>query len=357
MNVRSVSADCLTSAQIAAWSDLQRSEPTLESPFFRPEFTQAVAAVRRDVEVGLLEQDGKPVGFFPYQCDRPGIASPVGCPYADFQGLIVGRGVSWDPLEILRGCGLAAWHFDRLIVSQEPFRPYHWVTNGSPYLDLSRGWEAYLAAQVKEHKTSFASLTRKLRTAEKRVGQVRLEYHSADPRVFATLIDWKRQQFRRTKVPDVLQFPWQTDLLERVLDRQSEAFAGVLSSLHIGDHLAAIVMSIRSYGILHSWVAAYGPEFAEFSPGLLMWIELARASDGLGIRRIELGEGSESYKSTFKSGSATLAEGSVDLRPIPRVIRRMWRRTRRWVKLSPLGKPLEKPARVYFRLRNWLTKQ
>jgi CelD/BcsL family acetyltransferase involved in cellulose biosynthesis len=357
MNVRSVSADRLTPEQIAAWSAVQQSEPSLDSPFFRPEFTQAVAAVRRDVEVGLLEQDGKPVGFFPYQRDPHGSGSAVGRPYADFQGLIVGSKVHWDPPEILRGCGLAAWHFDRLITSQEPFRPYHWVTNGSPYLDLSAGWEAYLAAQVKEHKTSFANMARKRRTAEKRVGEVRLEYHSVDKRVFATLVDWKRQQFRRTKVPDVLSSQWQTDLLEHVLDRQNEAFAGALSSLYIGDNLAAIVMSIRSYGTLHSWVTAYNPKFAEFSPGLLVWVELAKASEGLGIRRIELGEGPESYKSTFKSGSALLAEGCVDLRPIPRVLRRMWRRTRRWVKLSPLGKPLERPARVYFRICNWLTKR
>ena len=41
--------------------------PQLDNPFFRPEFTQAVAAVRDDVEVAVLEIQQQPVGFFPYQ--------------------------------------------------------------------------------------------------------------------------------------------------------------------------------------------------------------------------------------------------------------------------------------------------
>ena len=39
------------------WSQFQAAEPALDSPYFRPEFTQAVAKVRRDVEVALASRE------------------------------------------------------------------------------------------------------------------------------------------------------------------------------------------------------------------------------------------------------------------------------------------------------------
>ena len=39
-------ASQLTPEQVQAWSRLQREDPAVDSPFFRPEFTQAVAAIR-----------------------------------------------------------------------------------------------------------------------------------------------------------------------------------------------------------------------------------------------------------------------------------------------------------------------
>ncbi len=269
----------------------------------------------------MLEKDGEPVGFFPYQRDRHNIGRPVGGPFSDFQGLIVGSDVDWDPPEILRGCGLSAWHFDRLIASQQPFRPYHWVTNGSPYSGpVGRLGSIPRRTDRRAQDGIRSTLSRKLRTAQKKVGEVRLEYHSADNRVFAALIDWKRQQFRRTKVPDVLAPKWANRPLgtysrpaERGICRR--ALLAVCRRQPGGDLLWHAVVRQPAWLVF----GVQRPSLPSFRPGLLLWIELARASDGLGIRRIELGEGPEGYKSTFKSGSASLAEGSVDLRPIPRV--------------------------------------
>ena len=78
MNIRLIPAEQLTPEHVAAWADIQRAEAALDSPYFRPEFTQAVAAVRGDVEVGVLEEGGEPVGFFPFQRGRGNVARPVG---------------------------------------------------------------------------------------------------------------------------------------------------------------------------------------------------------------------------------------------------------------------------------------
>jgi hypothetical protein len=65
MKITAVPADRLTPEQFQAWGDVQRADPALESPYFRPEFTQAVAAVRPGVVwVGVVEDGG---GFFPFE--------------------------------------------------------------------------------------------------------------------------------------------------------------------------------------------------------------------------------------------------------------------------------------------------
>ena len=43
---------------VRVWTGLL-ANPDLASPYFHPEFTKAIAAVRRDVEVAVLEADGK----------------------------------------------------------------------------------------------------------------------------------------------------------------------------------------------------------------------------------------------------------------------------------------------------------
>ena len=91
----------------------------------------------------------------------------------------------------------------------------------------------------------------------------------------------------------------------------------MMSALYMGDVLAAVLLSMRSYGVLHAWFSAYRPDFAPLSPGLILWLELARLCPELGIRRIDMGKGPEEYKRHLMSGAIDVAEGSVDLRPVP----------------------------------------
>lgn len=350
MNVEVFPADRLTPELVAAWSEIQRSEPLLDSPYFRPEFTLAVAAVRGDVEVGVLEEGGRPVGFFPFQRDKGGVGRPVGGRMSDFHGVIAPRDLSFAPGQLLAGCRLTAWHFDHLPTWQEPFLPYHWQTAGSPYLDLADGWEAYAAAQQKNRKSSFKRMLRKARQAEREVGDVRLETHTASRRIFERMIDWKRAQYRQNGVTDVLAFDWTVGLLEEVLKRQSEEFSGVLSTLTMSGTPTAIMLSMQSRHVLHAWFSAHGPTFAPFSPGLILLLELAKACPGMGVTRLDLGKGPEEYKTQFASGQIPLAEGSVDTRRVAAALRRNWHRSVEWVRNSPLRRPLLGPGRMIRRL-------
>jgi CelD/BcsL family acetyltransferase involved in cellulose biosynthesis len=350
MNIRVIPADALTPEHIAAWASIQRADAALDSPYFRPEFTQAVAAVRDDVEVGVLEEGDEPVGFFPFQRGRNNVARPVGGRMSDFHGVVVRKDVAWDPRQLLCGCALSAWHFDHLIASQEPFQPCHWTVAPSPYMDLSIGWEGYRREQLAQHKTFFKQVDRKSRAAVRRIGPLRVEIDANSPAVFRKLVEWKMGQYRRSAGTNVLAFDWTTALLQRVLAAEGEAFHGMLSALYLGDALAAVLLSMRSYDVVHAWFTAYDPDMAQLSPGLILWLQLAEAYPTSGVRRIDLGKGPEEYKQHLMSGAIDLAEGSVDFRPLMAAVRRNWHRAYQWARRSPLRRPLLAPARFLRRI-------
>ena len=144
MNIRTITVESLTSEEIAAWSAIQRSVPMLSSPYFRPEFTQAVAAVRDDVEVAVLENSGRPVGFFPFQRTPWNAGRPIAGRLSDYHALIAPAEVECDPVTLIRACGLSSWHFGHLVEVHKSFEPFAWSRAESPYIDLSDGFDAYL---------------------------------------------------------------------------------------------------------------------------------------------------------------------------------------------------------------------
>lgn len=356
MEVQCYNAHDLPPTWIDAWAALQSDEPTLESPYFRPEFTQAVASARDDVEVAVMLEHGEPSGFFPFHRTRSQVALPVGMWMSDYHGVVARDDLSWDAEQLLRDCQLAAWDFDHLIAAQRPLEPYHHIATGSPYLDLSQGFEAYRQARQQAGSSSVSKALRKGRKLDREVGPLRLVEHAGEDEVFAQMIAWKRDQYARTKVPDVLAVDWPVALLRACCQHRDEAFCGMLSALYAGDRLAAVSLNLRSGGVLHSWFPAYDPELHAYSPGLVLMIEVARAAPSWGIRRFDLGKGEQRYKKSLMSAAVPLAEGSVACAPLAKMRRDLWRRVRGAVRSSPLRRPAQLAARSYYRLRaRWQT--
>lgn len=340
----------LDAALLQTWSEIQQSDEALGSPYFCPEFTQAVAEVREDVEIAIIETGGSVQGFLPFQRDESNVARPVGGRLSDFHGLICRPELQCDIQGLVRDCGLRAWHFDHVVASQAAFSRYHWDVSPSPYLDLSEGWEAYEAQSRQAHKRSFTRLMRKMRQMERERGPVRLEFHDESAAVLDQLFTWKIEQYERNGVTNVLAFPWTRELLKVVLNRNSPAFRGRLSALYFGDDLVAILHSLQSRTTLHAWFSAYDPAHHRASPGLALYIKLAQASRELGIRRLDLGKGQEAFKGKLMSRETQVAEGSVDLRLVAGRLRRGWHQVCDWMRRSSLRKPLLTPARIVRRL-------
>src|SRR5262249_44185494 len=155
------------------------------------------------------------------------------------------------------------------------------------------------------------SVQRKARKAEREVGRVTFTADATEPEVFALLRRWKSQQYHRTGVTDVFAFPWTVRLLERILREPSPHFSALLSTLRIDGRLAAVHFGLRSGEVLHYWFPAYDVEFAQYSPGLILLVELLKAAPSLGIRRLDLGPRNTDFKSSVANGRTFVAEGSA----------------------------------------------
>ena len=328
MEVRRIHAEELTSRHLAVWSDLQRTHAHLASPFFRPEFIQAVSAARGDVYVGVIQEGGRPVGFFPFQLEAPSIAGPVGDTMNDCHGVIAEPGLRFDVKTLLRSCELAIWDFHSVPRAQEPFEPFHRTALESPLLDLSGGYAAYLADKK---GSTITTLMRKARKIEREVGPLRFSADVEDEATLRRLMQWKSQQYERTGAQDLFAAGWPRRAVAWIFANRCDAFAGMLSVLHAGDQVVAMHFGIRSSRVWHWWFPVYDPRYAAYSPGLLLLLKMAESAESLGLDTIDLGcnENRISYKHRLMNGSVPLWAGSVELSSRQTAARRLRKAYRR----------------------------
>jgi len=302
----------LSSDQVAVWREIQQSNPVLQNPCFSPQFTQAVAAVRDDVEVAFIWQGDEPVAIFPFQRKHFSRAIPVGGIVSDYQGLICRKGFRCEPQELLKACGLIAWDFDRLLASQHFFVPCHKYCEPSALIDLSHGYEGYLAERRTAGTTQIKKCENFMRRMERELGPVRFVRHASDLKWLAQILDWKSQQYLASGWRDLFATKWGRGLVEVIHAKQKTEFAGMLSLLFAGERLVAGHMGMRSDSVWHYWFPAYDRQYAKYSPGLVLLLKMARECEDLGLRSIDLGTGITLYKKRLMNASISVAEGSVE---------------------------------------------
>jgi CelD/BcsL family acetyltransferase involved in cellulose biosynthesis len=223
----------------------------------------------------------------------------------------------------------------------------------SPYIDLRHGFAQY-ETQVHQRGRTIEQIHRKERKLAREVGPVRFELHTADERVFRTLLQWKDEQHRQRGQVQIFAYPWIAALLERVRCHWSDRMKGTVSALWAGDQLAAAQLGLRSPRALHVWFPTYNRAFEHYSPGLIMLLRLAEHAAANGITRVDLGTGEERYKQQLKSGDTLLLVGGVDFRIGRASLRRNWYALNQWVRRSQYREYLEIPLNSTRRYRQWL---
>jgi len=349
-----IPAQRLASEDRDRWAAMQQQNPALDSPYFRPEFTQAVAAVRDDAWVAVIRRQGSAVGYFPFQRGKLNLGKPVGGKLSDYHGIVSQGDLPLSAEQLLRASGLAGWDFDHLVAEQSAFAPYVRQRAESPFLDLSQGFEAYADGRKAAGSDELAKIARKARKLEREQGELEFTWHDETSESFQALLGWKSAQYRATGFTDIFEFPWTEALLHEISASQVSDFGATISTLRTGGRLAAACYSLRSRGVLHAWFNAYSPEFAAYSPGLVLFERMARASEEHGITKIDLGKGDERYKRSLASAATPLWEGSVELQSLSVWLRSSWRRTRDWMQGSSLCGVSKVPSKIVQPIRQWM---
>jgi CelD/BcsL family acetyltransferase involved in cellulose biosynthesis len=328
----------LSPAELDRWRRLQ-DRPELANPFLSPEFAVCVGRVRAGARVALLEDGPVLVGFFPHERGGFGVGRPIGAGLSDCQGLVHAPGLEWDPRALLRACGLAVWEFDHLLAGQRPFAPYHRARRPSPVIDVSDGYDAWLAARRRAFKQTITALGRKQRKLDREEGPVRFQFDSKDHQVLDALMRWKSAQYRRTGRSDRFARPATVQLVRDLLQTRAPGCSGTLSVLYAGQRPVAIHFGLRSATTLTCWFPTYDVARSKYSPGLMLYLFMAEAIAAAGLCRLDLGKGDEEYKAVLGNQELLVAEGCVE-RPAPvAVARRLQQAPRRYATDFVLRRP------------------
>lgn len=313
IDYRLVRASDLDGALVDAWRQVQVGDARFHSPYFCPEFAQAVAQVRDDVQVVVIEDAGRPVGFFPHQRSSFGMGKPVGGWFSDFHGVIVAPARDWRLDALLRAAHMSVWEFHHLVGEEQEILPFASAAERSPQIDLRAGYRRY----VQSRQDSGSDYIRKTEGLARKLSRDMAEpvftLHDADGAVLDRIIEWKSLQFRKANLPDAFSLPWTGALLRRIAQTQTAEFSGVCSVLRIRDRIVAAHMGMRSRNTFHYWFPTYDPEFAKFSPGIILLLRMAEALADTGVETIDLGAGEAQYKERLMTGSIPIRRGAVEL--------------------------------------------
>jgi CelD/BcsL family acetyltransferase involved in cellulose biosynthesis len=353
MKIHHLPARRLTDELASHWCEILRKTPQLAGPFFRPEFTVAVASVRDDVEVAVLEEGGEILGCFPYQRTRWNVAQPVGGPLAGFHGVIAEPEVYWLPGEILAACKLSAWEFNQQLAWQTPLAPYFSHRAASPVMDVSGGYELWLESRVAA-SAPLAQTLDWVHQLHEQSHSLEFTWHTTDAAMFEQFLAWCLPANGKTGCDNLFRQQWVVALLEMLRQAEGPNLRGILSALRVDGRAVAIHFALQANSILHSWFAAHDPDQIAGRAGQILQLQIAQHAADHGVQRIHLGHGDRDYRQWFATDVIEVAAGCYDRRPFAAAIRKGWAATRDWVGSSTLRETAQLPTRLIGPLRHWL---
>ncbi|CAL9472362.1 GNAT family N-acetyltransferase [Streptomyces sp. enrichment culture] len=309
--MRVLRPDELGEGERERWRELRAATDAPRNPFMEPEFTTAVGRVRPQARVAVLYAGARPAGFLPYERGAWGQGRAIGFGVSDCQGAVLDPGHAPQTGELLRACSVSSFAFDNLEAGQELFVPYAAEEHATYVIDVEKGYETYESVLRTQSPKFLRTTLAKERRLGRQVGPVRFVFDERDPAALRTLMDWKSAQYRRTGRRDRFAREWITRLVGRLAGTRAPQCTGTLSVLYAGDRPVAAHFGLRSASVLACWFPAYDPEFAKYSPGLVLHLRMAEAAAAEGIGTLDLGRGPAEYKDSLKTGELAVYEGAA----------------------------------------------
>jgi CelD/BcsL family acetyltransferase involved in cellulose biosynthesis len=313
----------MTVEQLKAWADMRSADAEFKSPLLSPDFALAVGRSRADTRVAVFRRDRKLVGFLPFHARPDGQARPLGAPFSDLHALITTQDAGLDPAMALKAAGISGYRFNGLV---DPFALFQNTTKGTTpsfVLHVEEDPNAVLARLAERSPKRFKQYRRLERKLEREVGPLRLTIGDDDRAAFQSLFDWKRAQYAKNGLHDVLGPHWVQNMMYDLFEHRTGALKGCLVTLRAGDDLVAAEFGPRESAAFHPWISAYNPEISGYSPGMLLMVRMIEVMPANGMTTYDLGPSPEHYKPYFASEVRQVSVGAVggDTRRIQEIVR------------------------------------
>lgn len=308
-NVRRYRVEQINDEHQSVWRQIQSQNDLLQHPLLCFEYAETLARVRDDVEVAVLFADSKPVGYFPYHRFR-NTALPLGDTISDYHAVVVANDTTWNPCRLIQQLNLKSFHFDHLPTIQQEWKPFVHHTDPAYWVDLRDGLENYIKAK-NVSSSMIKNIERKRRKLEREVGPIRFESVCHDIESLNQLVRWKQEHLRRQGFRNPFDQDWVYKFTRALSNSNTPTFSGMMSALYAGKHLVAGQFGCRTSNILCSWLPSYSPEFAGYSPGNLLVLELIKFAAQAGVKHIDLGRGENQQKALLANQKIWLAIGGI----------------------------------------------
>lgn len=291
------------------WQAYCAATPAFRSPLLGPEFAQLVGRVRDDTRVAVFRRAGQTLGFLAFHHRRGETARPIGAPFSDYHALITAPGAALSAGEALAAAHIGAFRFNALVDPAGSFPDIQPSELTGHVLELEGSTEDRHAALKAANPKRYKNWKRLQSKLEREYGELELRPGAVSQADLDQLICWKRDQYHRSGLHDVLRPDWARALHQCAFEQRDGELRGVLTTLHAGGRLVAGHFGVAAHGVHHTWLSAMDPDCASAGPGQVLMLMLPEVMSQLGLQTYDLGPGYTHYKAPFCTGEVTVGEG------------------------------------------------
>lgn len=353
VKAESKSPNDLSEKELGVWRKILAEQPEYRSPYLSPAWANLVNRVRSDSKVVVFSKDSNPIGFLPVQQSHNHIALPLGGPICDYQSLIALPGHKFDMRLALDALNVQRIDFTGLLDAHGCCAPHIKSQDSGMIVDISNGWEAYQENRRNAGSSVLKRTRKKFKKMKSECPNVTFEAFTNNRSDFDTLMQWKRDQWKRTKSIDVMSKPWVSQVISDSFDMSEHGFGGELFTLKADGELVAALYALKLDKVLHAWFVGYSRDYETYSPGLILFVETLRAMAEEGYETLDLGGGEYRFKHSLSTEIRSAGPGFIGSTNLATLSRSFQYKLRETMEELPLGPMSRWPAKAMRRVDVW----
>jgi CelD/BcsL family acetyltransferase involved in cellulose biosynthesis len=346
LSVDVLSPQELSDSERNAWRAMTAANPILKSPYQTLGYLNAISTARPDIKVAVIRKGARLAGFFAFQKGPMGHARAPGGVVNDCHGIICAPDEDIALSHVLKQAGITVFDFRDSLAAQAPFRRHAQSIEGGWVIDVSEGFDAYVASRKKLGGNTFRSAIGAPKKLAKE-GALTFRFDDRRPETLEALYAWKSAQYRESGFPDLFALKWVRDLLEQLWRQDRAEGAGLMSTLELDGRLAAVHFGLIGPEVLHSWFPAYDPDFVKLTPGNALLIEMLKAGAEAGVQEVHMGPGEGRQKQAMGSFQEGLATGCITQPGLVGWARQLAGRIEKTAEPLPLGPLARAPGKAF----------